>query len=226
MEARLGNQLASNWKIMRFIFTFFSLSFIFCCQAQASELSGTISTDPSNLSIETQNAEASSTTVNATDRDKEESGSSFLPLINQLPVEERNIQDERSLLKSGGEEKNISSDKPKVLGLEMYPDGSLLRGESNKIFLINGRFKSYISNLSELKKFQGRKIIDVSSDSLSNYQILKLIRKKQSVQIYAIAEEEKRHILNLDELKRFYFGLEIINVSEDEFEHIMSSYNN
>ncbi|MDD4902683.1 MAG: DUF5011 domain-containing protein, partial [Patescibacteria group bacterium] len=56
-----------------------------------------------------------------------------------------------------------------ILGVKIYPDGTLLRGPDMKIYvLINGK-KNYISSLKELWQYRGRIIYNVSADVIAAY---------------------------------------------------------
>jgi len=45
-----------------------------------------------------------------------------------------------------------------------------------------------------------------------------LIWQKGDVKVYVIVKGVKRHILNLEELRAHYLGLEIFNISREEME--------
>jgi hypothetical protein len=57
----------------------------------------------------------------------------------------------------------------KVLGLEHYEDGALLRGNDKKVYVIENGKKKHILNLEELRKYAGKKINDVSEDVIERY---------------------------------------------------------
>lgn len=111
--------------------------------------------------------------------------------------------------------------KPEVLGIKIYPDGSLLRDTDQKIYLIEGQVKKHIINLTELEKYRGRAIVRAAAGELLNYQSRghldgELIRQRGEVKIYVIKKGVKQHILNLEELRAHYFGLEIFNISREQ----------
>jgi len=119
------------------------------------------------------------------------------------------------------EENQIVKSEVKVLGISLYPDGTLLRGTDHKIYLIQGRMKKYIANFKELAKFRGQAILPAISEELSQYQTRghlagELIRQKGEVKVYEITKVGKHHVLNLAELRAHYFGLEIFNISAEE----------
>ncbi len=109
-------------------------------------------------------------------------------------------------------------EKTKVLGIEFYPDGSLVRGKDNKIYIIEGKIKKYIKNLIELKKYAGQEIYYVEEEFLNlyktkNYLNGSLIREKGKHKIYVILNGKKKHILNIKELRLYYFKQKIFNIS-------------
>jgi hypothetical protein len=114
-----------------------------------------------------------------------------------------------------------SAPGPQVLGEKIYADNALVRGPDKKIYLVKGRAKKYVTNLAELEKYRGRVIATVTAATLASYPDYKpavgeLIRQKGDVKVYAIAKGKKHHILNLEELRARYFGLEIFNLSAEE----------
>jgi len=56
-----------------------------------------------------------------------------------------------------------------VLGVKIYPNGTLLRGKNKRVYIIENSHKRYISSLAELKKYAGQQIIDVSDSVLGEY---------------------------------------------------------
>jgi hypothetical protein len=189
---------------------------LFCSTgAFASEITGKISTDPKaliddqdNQPVEPINGQSTSTTGNTNDNKTTASAYGGSIIFNQAPP-----------VVPVGNKKPV--DQPKVLGIELYPDGSLLRDENQRIFLIKGQIKKPIRNLLDLQKYQGQAIHDVTSKELATYQTQnhldgELIRKKGTAPVYVIDQGRRRHILNLQELRKYYFGQEIFNISEDE----------
>jgi len=111
--------------------------------------------------------------------------------------------------------------KQEVLGLKVYPDGSLLRGADQKIYLIQGQVKKHIISLEELKKYQGRAILKATAEELSGLESREhldgeLIRQRGDVKVYVIKQGLRQHILNLEELRAHYFGREIFNLSREQ----------
>lgn len=107
----------------------------------------------------------------------------------------------------------------KVLGLSRFFDGALLRGSDKKIFIIDGDTRRYVSNLFELQKYEGQEIFDVENDILMDYP-LKIFNngdlvRGSDMRIFLIQGNTKKHILNLEELRRDYTGQEILNVDDD-----------
>jgi hypothetical protein len=190
---------------------YFVIIVLFIClvdNVYASEIKGTISTDPNKLPGNQINPPASGPASAIPTVKKEVSSSGMiLPVKNSSTVQ----------TKASGAEKQII----KVLGIEHYHDGSLLRGGNHKIYLLQGTVRKYIANLPELQRFRGQLIIDVSDEVLTQYQIRghlngELIREKGTVRVYVIEQGRKKHILNLHELRAHYFGLEIFNINREE----------
>jgi len=171
----------------------------------ASEIFGRISTDPNAQPGNTNNPPASAeqpSPVPQTETKEQVGGAVILPL--------QNVQKSQTI-----------TQEVKVLGASYYPDGSLLRDSSNKIYLIQGQVKKYIPNLHELAKYRGQAILEVTDQDLSQYQTREhltgeLIRQRGEVKVYEIVAGGKHHILNLEELRAHYFGKEIFNISGEE----------
>jgi hypothetical protein len=91
-----------------------------------------------------------------------------------------------------------------ILGVKIYPDGSLLRGPDWKIYLIiNGEKQLIISWEELLEKYIGQKIYNVSDEVLAQYpEVLG-------------ANSSKRIEVNLQEQKLYYF---LNDVKMGEFE--------
>ena len=175
-------------------------------QLSASEIFGNISTNPQSINNE------ASDSFNSQEESEEKnespeinfSGNSFFLPINQ---ENKTEKDEGII----------------TLGIKTYTDNTLLRGEDNKIYLINKGFKIYISNLKKLREFAGQIIYDVEDDELENYKNKKyfindLIRERGDEKVFVITNSGLKHVLNLEELRLNYFGLEIFNLSREEMD--------
>ncbi len=170
----------------------------------ASEITGSISTNPNNLE----------------------------PVIEEEVVEDEddnNVEARHAASVQGGgfigqEIKDIISEennKVIVLGFSQYPDGSLVRSSDLRIYLIEGECKKYIKTLEELQKYSGQVIFDISDDVLMDYKTREhlnggLIRQIGEVKIFHIVNGELEHILNLDELRAKFAGQEIFNIGREE----------
>lgn len=64
---------------------------------------------------------------------------------------------------------NLKSLLNKVLGHKTYADGSLLRGPDKKVYVIINGAKVHLQTLTDLKKYSGRKIHDVTEEVLNQY---------------------------------------------------------
>ena len=173
-------------------------------QLNASEIFGNISTNPQVTSNETHNYSDTQEDIKENKSPKiEYSNNTFLFPVNQKD--------------------NIKKvDEIVTLGIETYVDGTLLRDADGKIYLINNGFKIHIPNLKKLQEFAGKIIYDVKNKELENYKNKKyfigdLIRKQGDIKIFVITDNGLKYILNLEELRLNYFGLEIFNVDNLEF---------
>ena len=109
-----------------------------------------------------------------------------------------------------------------VLGTKVIADGALVRDDSKYIYVIKGNTKYHIANLAELAEYKGLTITDVDDADLLAYTTTTnkvyansmLIRSKTDMKIYVIKEGKKKHVLNLEELRKNYLGLPIYNVSD------------
>ncbi|MEI6288629.1 MAG: DUF5011 domain-containing protein [bacterium] len=105
-----------------------------------------------------------------------------------------------------------------VLGVKIYGNGILLRTPSGKIYITVNNGKKYIENLAELKKYKGKKMIQVDNE-LSDYPDALpyadgVLLRATDNKIYFITAGKKQHIENLTELKK-YKGKKLYNVSSD-----------
>lgn len=195
---------------MEKIFFIIGLSMIFAGGVKASEIIGQISTDPSAL----PNYNNSATTTGRTNEPESPSTPPVSPVI--LMRETGAAPVGRNELSEGKSEA-----EKKVLGEKIYPSNSLLRNIDDKIYLVEVGVKKYISNLQELQRYRGRAIYDVKPEELAGYETREhldgdLIRQRGDVKVYYIKDEKKIHILNLEELRAYFFGLEIFNISAEE----------
>jgi hypothetical protein len=114
-----------------------------------------------------------------------------------------------------------------VLGEKIYANGTLLRGSDMKIYVVTNGALVQIKDLKELAKYAGQAIIDVDDSVIAGYPkaaVLgvksygngQLIRAFGDVKVYTIIDGKKKHILDIPELQKYYFGLVINNVAFDE----------
>ena len=192
---------------------FIVLCFIFGVSGvQASEITGQISTNP-NL----PNNIASTAPIEN------------IPLVNkdEKLITSNNSGGSGSIfqksIEKGIADKTVEEENVKVLGIKHYPDNSLLRGSDHYIYLISNKIKKPIHNLKELAKYRGQVIYEATDEELSVYQTKEhldgdLIRIKGAFKIYVIRDGRKQYIKNLEELRRYYFGLEIFNITQEEMD--------
>ncbi|MFA5248492.1 MAG: hypothetical protein WC415_04690 [Patescibacteria group bacterium] len=115
-----------------------------------------------------------------------------------------------------------------VLGEKIYADGSLLRGSDKKVYLVVGKNLKHIVTLAELRKYAGKKINDVSNSVIKSYGTVAVLGEKKygegqlirnnNVKVYVIVNGKKKHILNLSELAKYYFGKPIYHVSAEDLD--------
>ena len=216
----MGNKIFCSPRIINimkkfFIFIIFIL-FPFA-QLSASEIFGNISTNPQLINNEAP--DSSNQQESAEDNQEEPEENNELPKIN--------YSGNSFILPANQESKEKKEDNNKdkeviTLGISVYADGALLRGEDNKIYLISKGFKIYIFSMEKLKEYSGQVIYDVGGDELIKYKDKKyfvndLIREQGDVKVFIITDNGLKHILNLQELRLNYFGQEIFNVNNLEF---------
>jgi len=118
---------------------------------------------------------------------------------------------------------------PRVLGAQIYAQGTLIRCTDKKIYVVEDETLRHIVSLEELQNsYAGVPIIDVIDSVIENYpaiagvkmygvgQLLRCTDKK----IYVITKMGKHHITSLEELSRDYFQKEIHDISDS----LMSQY--
>lgn len=199
---------------MKKIFSIIFLSIFFASSASASEIFGKISTDPDQNSSDKQNDQSSpgSAPNKAAAIPATPTATSSKELIKEKIVPPAQIEPP-----VGANKESVKN----ILGIKIYPDGTLLRGSDHKIYVIHGQAKKYIVDLQELSKYRGRPILSASEEQLSSYGNRahldgELIRQRGDVKVYVIVNGAKKHILNLEELRAHYAGLEIFNIEPEE----------
>lgn len=192
-------------------------------KAEASEISGQISTDPAALSTETVSVEAE-VKKPIENKSTGQGGGSFLIYLNQNKKPVQTVKKVENKKVARNLEKNDIETKKaiKVLGATYYPDGALLKGSGRQIYIVKKGIKKLIVSPKALQKYRG-KIVKVSDEELRQYQSRsnlegELIREKGTAKVYVILQGKKKHILNLAELRAHYFGLEIFNIKKEEIE--------
>jgi hypothetical protein len=188
-----------------------ALGLLIICSAPAcaSELLGKISTDPTALiSDVVATAPVITNTAGM-------APSSKTATIESAPGESAEVAGRKIAEAPAKVEKAV-----KVLGQKIFADNSLVKDEQGRIWLIQGKLKKPIHDLAELAKYHGRPLRSAKAGDLSPYQAREhlagdLIRQKNSVKVYALKKEGKRHVLNLAELARDYFGLTIYNLEPE-----------
>ncbi|MBU4512725.1 S8 family serine peptidase, partial [Patescibacteria group bacterium] len=112
---------------------------------------------------------------------------------------------------------------PQILDAEAYGEGSLIRGLDFKIYVLVAKQKKYISNLTELQKYSGQLIYNVSNEVLDQYPDISIasqpaqysdgeLIKGPDQKIYVIKNSQRVYISNLEELQK-YVGKQIHQVN-------------
>jgi hypothetical protein len=123
---------------------------------------------------------------------------------------------------------STSTSTKQVLGEKKYADGTLLRGSNGRTYIVVGGKLKYINTLSELAKYNGKEIIKVDSSVINAFQMVGVLGAKKygegqlirngDDRIFVIINGKKKHIINLAELAKYYFGKQIYKVSAEELE--------
>ncbi len=112
----------------------------------------------------------------------------------------------------------IGKAKAKVLGVKLYPDGTLLRNsKTREIFYITGGAKKKVASLKELAAYGKKTIINVSPEALDGYLPYAngtLLRNSKTREIFYITGGAKKKVASLKELAA-YGKKTIINVSPE-----------
>ena len=205
---------------MKIIITVIILSLLFSSGANASEIFGSISTNPNAPSgggnnPPTQETPPAPPIGSGQSPATGNSGGAVTYSASNPPANKSSAIQPAEIRPSAA--------KPEVLGAKIYSDGTLLRAPDHKIYSIKGQTKKLIANLKELSRYRGQPIIEVSANELSGFETREydngeLIRQRGEVKVYEIVKGGKHHIFNLEELKARYFGREIFNISPAEME--------
>jgi len=192
----------------KILFIFIFLIFFHVGEVQASEILGKISTDPKALPVKPISPSPEPVADTPT-----------IPNSVTAPVM---LFEDEPVATDMLETKKISkAPEKKILGLKIYAEGALLRDSVGRIYVTEGRVKKHLLNLQELAQHRSRPIFSATEEELANYETRgflngKLIRERGDAKVYVIVNAKKKHILNLEELRKNYFGLEIFNISSAE----------
>lgn len=120
----------------------------------------------------------------------------------------------------------VETNGGQVLGEKKYADGTLLRGSNGRTYIVVGGKLKYISSVAELAKYAGKEIVKVDSSVINAFQMVGVLGDKKfadgtlirngDVKIYVIINGKKKHVLNLEELAKYYFGRPIYKVTVEE----------
>ena len=115
-----------------------------------------------------------------------------------------------------------------VLGAQKYANGTLIRGTNKQIYVVSGTTLTPIKTLKQLANYAGKEILNVDDSVIASFTIAsedvptvkrfkdgQLIRD-HDVKVYVIINGKKKHILDLQELAKFYSGRVIHNISAAE----------
>ncbi|PIP66802.1 MAG: hypothetical protein COW93_03715, partial [Parcubacteria group bacterium CG22_combo_CG10-13_8_21_14_all_41_9] len=143
-----------------------------------------------------------------------------------VPIDEAEIEEEivpEVVSPESEEQPVVEAPKPQVLGEQIYADGTLIRGSDKKIYAVLDNALKHISSLKELQlSYAGKPIFDISDSVIARYGVVsgtkiystgKLIRASDK-KIYAVLGNTLRHITSLEELRRSYAGIPILDVAD------------
>lgn len=184
--------------------------------ANASELIGKISTDPQVLADIVNGTGSGQNNISQNNSmSGSTSGGADTASVSQTPELENSYRTIYSIAGKKG------ARQIKILGISLYPNNSLLRDASHRIYLVKNGFKKRILSLSELRKYHGQSIYDVTAEELAYYQAREhldgeLIKEKGKQEVYVLVNGKRRLISGPAELKNDYRGLEIFSISPEE----------
>jgi hypothetical protein len=119
--------------------------------------------------------------------------------------------------------KNALADPSRlVLGVKSFQNGSLVKDEIGRIFIIQNGYKKHILNFKELAKFRGLPILRSTIQELSAYPTRSgldgdLIRVSGKKDVFVIAKGKKAKVRNIEELRTKYRKKVIYNISPEEW---------
>lgn len=176
--------------------------FVFLClystsYLSASELKGTITTTNNHI-------------ISANDQEQNNLDTSGP--TNSRPLYLPETRDEKT---------SDESEPVLVLGFSAYPSGTLLRSRDQKIYILEGEYRRHIRSLKELQQYSGQVIESISELEMAKYKIRNykeadLLRAIDDDKIFVIYNGELKHILNLEELAKDFFGKVIYNIPSSE----------
>jgi hypothetical protein len=113
-----------------------------------------------------------------------------------------------------------------VLGEKVFADGTLVRSSDGKTYVVVNEKLKYIASLKELVKYAGKEIIKVDDSIIASFPKTAVLGVKKygegqlirnnNVKVYVIINGKKKHILNIPELAKYYFGKPIYHVTTEE----------
>ena len=112
----------------------------------------------------------------------------------------------------------------KVLGVQAYANGTLLRGTDKKIYVVSNGMLFHIKNSKQLIKYGGKEIINVDNSVISSFPKTSVVGDEvyengtllrgTDKKIYVISNGILTHIKNLKELVK-HAGKKVINVGNN-----------
>lgn len=182
-----------------------------------SEISGYISTDPARVDEDINQVD------DGADDAPEESASASGSGGSSVLFFSNDKKDQKPELILEEDEVVVNDiDEPVVLGFDRLPGNTLVRDESERIYIIKGEIKKVIWDLEELWQYKGKPILDLPDSELAEYPTRRfydneLIRQNNTAEVYLIKNGRKQHVKNLKELANKFFGQKIYNVGKEEF---------
>lgn len=153
-------------------------------------------------------------------------GGGYIPTPKPIEIEHlASTSKDNNVIKNDDKIKSNDLPKKMVLGVKAYADGTLVRGQNKKIYVIMFGEKEHITSMKELKQYGKKPIINASDSSLAAYPDHKFAKlrngdlmKGPNNKIYVIKNGKKQPVKNLIEL-RSYKNKAIIKVDTATLNH-------
>lgn len=117
----------------------------------------------------------------------------------------------------------------KVLGTKVFPNGTLVRAEDYRVYVIENGYKRYLPTLEDMRAFKGKKIQNVTYTDLAQYETFavdtdrhnnlkvgegSLVRDSKG-NIFVIRNGQRHYIPGYAEVFERYANVPVVSVSDD-----------